>query len=121
MTIYPYETRRERTLVVGLSAWITICPPSGYVTACYSTLAEAVRWFRNGDHSAVKPWGNPDSRMPCTSCGYPMNQHGWFGELFARPERCHVCPGDWIITHADGEQSLCSDSTAGAHRRSRTN
>ena len=53
-------------------------------------VVEATRWFKNGDHPAVKP--------------QPHSTYGWIDTL----EGGHVVsPGDWIITGTAGEVYPC--------------
>lgn len=97
-----------------------------------SPIFEAVQWFKNGDHPFdyakdiqgflngephVFPaatcraemwegqvvryyrWPALNGNTHCTRCGRTMRDHGWIDT----PADGHtVCPGDWIITSADG-------------------
>ena len=54
----------------------------------------AVRWFKNGDHQAVKPIYGA-GKMIDSLCGHRSDEHGFLGSL-------GVCPGDWIVTDARG-------------------
>lgn len=86
---------------------------------------EAVQWFKNGDHPednlppndklldgepyegcVVRYYRDPydDGQRSCQHCGRIMHDHGWIDTL----EGGHVvCPGDWIITGAQGERYPC--------------
>lgn len=90
-------------------------------------IVDAHQWFKNGDHPkdncpeycdtngnvallgegrVVRYYRNPnvDGRAKCQHCGQIMCKHGWIDA----PEGGHtVCPGDWIITEANGEQYPC--------------
>jgi hypothetical protein len=84
--------------------------------------AEAVQWFRNGDHPAdncrtitpdprsstqfapfmsegeiVRYYRNPDDsgQRECGDCGAIMHEHGWIDQG-ARGRV--VCPGDWVVS-----------------------
>lgn len=69
-------------------------------------IIEATQWFKNGNHTAVKPYveGYITVLTPndlCDYCGKPLRSHGWIDTL----EGGHiVCPGDWIITGIAGER-----------------
>lgn len=48
----------------------------------------AMQWFKPGDHEAVIEWVFKSGKRPAVG-----------GK--------EICPGDWIITHADGAHSVC--------------
>jgi hypothetical protein len=87
-------------------------------------LTEATQWFRNGDHPEdqsetittgaatqltegrvvkfFKSLNIPGGRF-CTICGNVMQKHGLLdGDNAVNPEEL-VCPGDYIVTHANGK------------------
>lgn len=82
---------------------------------------EAYQWFKNGDHprdasyiidgsegpflsegSIVRRFRHPDisGQTPCSKCAHTMHDHGWIDTL---EDGHNVCPGDYIITGAVGE------------------
>ena len=83
---------------------------------------EATQWFKNGDHpeddcrtlesdegpflsegKVVRYFRRPDidDDKECNWCGGTMRDHGWIDG----PEGgVTVCPSDWIITGAGGDQ-----------------
>lgn len=68
-------------------------------------VVEAVQWFKEGDHPAVKmvcvhDWLNP--KKEC--CGRLWGEHGEIATLEGTLE---VCPGDWVITGIKGEHYPC--------------
>ncbi len=87
---------------------------------------EATQWHKNGDHpqdecktemsegKIVRRFRNPDvlGRSLCASCGYMFHYHGWIDII----EGGHniVCPGDWIITHAESAHYPCKPDIFGA-------
>lgn len=48
--------------------------------------------------------GSETSLMNCATCGHRMMSHGTIRNLSGLRV---LCPGDWVITHADGQQSVC--------------
>jgi len=55
----------------------------------------------------VMPFATKDSGMAlmsCATCGHRMISHGTIRNLKGL---WVLCPGDWVITHADGQQSIC--------------
>lgn len=79
-----------------------------------TTTAPALRanqWFSNGDHPDDGPTGREGEvvryfRHPdvlgsglCPCCHHTVHEHGW---IDSGPSGRTVCPGDWIITAADG-------------------
>lgn len=90
-------------------------------------VVEAAQWFKNGDHpedgsyliaqprgkmarlsegKVVRYFRHPefDGLMPCEKCGHVMHDHGWIDEPGGGVT---VCPGDWIITKANGLHETC--------------
>lgn len=88
-------------------------------------VVDAHRWFKNGDHpldslpptdkiiggersegKLVRYFRHPNIKgtKTCEYCGLPMYDHGWI-DTFA--SGYVVCPGDWIITSAEGEHCPC--------------
>ena len=53
---------------------------------------DAVQWFKNGDHPAVREYTNPAGTEPLIK-----TLEGWM----------KVTPGDWIITGVKGENYPC--------------
>jgi hypothetical protein len=98
---------------------------------------EAAQWFKNGDHpedyvgdtqgfdhgevrnfpgderrargwegNVVRYFRHPDidGATPCEACGAIMHDHGWIDQgEYGRT----VCPGDWVITEANGRRHAC--------------
>lgn len=80
----------------------------------------AVRWWRNGDH----PGDGPSSRegkivkhyrdqavhvgTVCPYCMEHMLDHGW---IEAEIIGYIVCPGDWVVTHDNGETYPVTDDS----------
>ena len=90
---------------------------------------EATQWFKNGDHpgddckvistdeTANRWWsegkvvGNfPEDQKTegdyCSFCGKKLSVHGWIKEQ--HDDGMWVCPGEWVVTNADGEMSVLS-------------
>lgn len=98
---------------------------------------EAHQWHKNGDHpedyakpvrgierghpmvyssqhqrlhdwegQVVRRYRHPgvDGSTVCPSCGHAMHEHGWLGHTL---EGKTVCPGDWVVTDAEGGHSPC--------------
>ena len=89
---------------------------------------EATQWFKNGDHpedgserfetgpyagelhegKVVRRFARQDivwyQDHVCTECDRPFTEHGWVDTPDGGQR---VCPGDWIITYADGERYTC--------------
>jgi len=63
---------------------------------------QAVRWWRDGDHPDVRPYGSQSSQR-CQSCGQPYRSHGWLNHSI------NVCPGDWILEDARGVRRMRPD------------
>ena len=60
----------------------------------------AVQWNRHGDHERVESASPVKPGLVCWKCKKQYADHGWnvgapIGDMI-------VCPGDIIITHADG-------------------
>lgn len=94
-----------------------------------SEVIEASRWFKNGDHpedvaerfsggefvgelyegKVVRYFRRSDimDEDPiCSMCGQLFYVHGWMDTT--DDDDVHlVCPGDWIITRANGERRPC--------------
>ena len=88
---------------------------------------EATQWFKNGDHpkddcreiigddgepflsegKVVRRFRRPDvdGGSCCAYCGKKIREHGWINTGGYGDD---VCPGNWIITNAQGEISSCS-------------
>lgn len=99
--------------------------------------SKATQWFKNGDHpqdyvksnigmkngelveftgaerkankwegSVVRYFRTPYvcGKAECKQCGKTMHDHGWIDN---RNGGHIVCPGDWVITDANGEHSPC--------------
>ena len=64
---------------------------------------EATQWFKNGDHPEVTMSETSGFSSNCSQCGRIISDHGW-GDALDEPV---ICPGDWIITDANGELSSC--------------
>lgn len=102
---------------------------------------EATQWNKNGDHprdyalphegpdghvsseqqraqdwegQVVRRFRRPDQAgyMPCQHCGAKLQDHG-FIETAQGGHR--VCPGDWVITLADGETYPCKPDVFARH------
>ncbi len=58
--------------------------------------AEAVQWFKIGDHPAVEPIYGAGT-MVDEACGHRSDEHGWL-DFRKRRDPQAVCPGDWILT-----------------------
>lgn len=71
----------------------------------------ASQWHANGDHPDDGPAGreglvvryyrhpdHPGTRL-CPQCSMLLARHGW---IDSGPDGYTVCPGDWVITTADG-------------------
>ncbi len=92
---------------------------------------EATQWFKNGDHpedeireiprsdgsgtfdsggKVVRRFRRPDvdGDSGCEQCGLPMCGHGW---IDSGGGGFNVCPGDWIITNAQGQHFPCKPDT----------
>jgi hypothetical protein len=72
---------------------------------------EAVRWWRaRGGHAAVVP--HAMCRIPgggnCSLCGKPERQHGFLLDAVTGKTSQKVCPGDYIVTKADGTVHACA-------------
>ena len=52
-------------------------------------VVDAVQWFKDGDHPAVKPYYDRPA-------------------LNTRDGSMWIAPGDWIITDTNGEHDTCS-------------
>jgi hypothetical protein len=73
----------------------------------------AVRWFHNGDHpedgppqyegKVVRYYRHPEVQptWPCPHCMNAMLDHGWVDSDLVG---YIVCPGDWIVTDAEGDR-----------------
>jgi len=85
-----------------------------------SVVIEASQWFKNADHpedgteagelyegKVVRRFARPDIPHDhiCYECNLPFAVHGW---IDTHEGGYRVCPGDWIITYADGERYPCS-------------
>lgn len=73
-------------------------------------IVDAVEWsgFDGNNIKCVRPFfslnDDVDPRRRCDHCDWTMDHHGWVDTL----EGGHiVCPGDYIITGAAGEQYPC--------------
>lgn len=86
---------------------------------------EATQWFKNGDHpedhtvpvahpggefqsegKVVRYFRHPDvpGEKECPHCCCRMHNHGWIDWSITGET---VCPGDYIITNADGSYRTC--------------
>lgn len=87
---------------------------------------EATQWFKNGDHPkddvwrvfedtgkkptepregrVVRYYRRPDvsGQKMCSSCKKPMHDHGWIDSTLHIRGGIIVCPGDYVVTLADG-------------------
>lgn len=59
-------------------------------------LIEGTQWLKHGDHEAVIPFKEDDSR--CGACGGPTRDHGWL-DKGKHEEGEMVCPGDFIVAN----------------------
>lgn len=78
-----------------------------------SVEVHAVRWWRNGDHPddgppqyegrVVRYYRHPQvpGTRVCPHCMEAMLDHGW---IEADVVGYVVCPGDWVVTDAEGER-----------------
>ncbi len=91
-------------------------------------IVEATQWFKNGDHpedgketfldaggreylkegKVVRYYRNPfdDAQRVCRRCSITMHDHGWM-ETRKGIQVEFVCPGDWIVTAANGDRFPC--------------
>ena len=94
-----------------------------------TAVVEAVQWFKNGDHPEDEcrtvnadgdhPFQSEGKvvrrfRLPhvsgserCTWCSQTMHVHGWLDIVSDDEAGRIVCPGDWIVTHDNGERFPC--------------
>ena len=103
----------------------------------HPAIVEAHRWFRNGDHpddyarplryaerghdmvyspqhQRINDWEGQVVRRycvpgsgnmhACSHCGHVMDEHGW---IDVQPSGHIVCPGDWVISGAEGSYYPC--------------
>lgn len=76
-------------------------------------VVEAEQWFKAmfildvpGYYLKVGYFRHPNipGESLCSKCGKPFHDHGYIDT----PDAGHqVCPGDWVITEADGKRYLC--------------
>jgi len=97
----------ERQYQLSDSATSTPKNPEPGLFQTRPVVVKAVRWFRVGDAENVVLF--PRGTGGCICCGKPQSDHGWVTTV----ERV-ICPGDWIVTKADGELQIC---TPGDFRR----
>lgn len=78
----------------------------------------AHQWFKNGDHPedgpsdregrVVRFFRRPDPEYAGTvvhdHCGWTWHDHGW---IDGPGDGYPVCPGDWIVTDAEGKRYPC--------------
>jgi hypothetical protein len=68
-------------------------------------MIEATRWFKMGDHPAVKPF--PFGWAVAKAEGYPDYNPDDLGIIETLEGHHQVTPGDWIITGVKGEHYPC--------------
>lgn len=89
---------------------------------------EATQWFKNGDHPGDNVWrcfedtglvptepregaivryfrrpDVPGEKQCPRGCGRCMNDHGWIDVVGDRFSGFTVCPGDYVVTDANGD------------------
>ena len=88
---------------------------------------DAVQWFKNGDHpqdkltsahsdgavvARYRPVGI-DGKTACPRCAQALSEHGKVVQSGTR-----VCPGDWVVTNANGERySVRPDQFSATYKR----
>lgn len=65
-------------------------------------LADAVPWFKVGDHPDVVAYPNPEDVIEdvCPKCGERPDVHGWIAAANAPS----VCPGDFVVEDGLGDR-----------------
>ncbi len=74
-------------------------------------IVDAIQWNKDkdlqGNHPAVCPYGNQFNttmKALCKDCGLPMLIHGFMVGSDS------ICPGDWIVTYAEGNSRQFSQA-----------
>jgi len=66
---------------------------------------EATRWFKVGDHPAVRCYSVSDPQRICPRCERAMADHGWVDNGAEGGDR--ACPGDWIVIATSSRGERC--------------
>ena len=70
---------------------------------------DAVQWFKHGDHEAVEMYPASMSGN-CWGCDLPLCSHGFIPDGEDIMGGYAVCPGDWIVTEANGDEFPCTQA-----------